>query len=313
MGNTLSISAVQLPTIPDEPLQGGDMAIVGINPSLSSIGIYNDYGRENTISSIGSVGEGLVSDRTTLSLNLSSTGLSALMWYNSRFDMPSPIDNGWSFACWFKVYPDTPHSTSKRQIAGYGTSIYASVSSESDGSNPILHTSSHLGDYTGTPGDISYDQWHHLTITRDPGVDEDVKVYLDGTLKHTQKSNYTSVTYMRDIGQRLGYTYNDRLHGALYSITQWGFVLQQNDITTLQTTSVEDMTISPTYSASPRYNFQAGSNSIFTDAPRFSDGHGIIYIQDFTASTNQLIVVQSNQYINQINIPIYVEDKPNFS
>ena len=55
MGNTLSISAVQLPTIPDEPLQGGDMAIVGINPSLSSIGIYNDYGHENTISSIGSV------------------------------------------------------------------------------------------------------------------------------------------------------------------------------------------------------------------------------------------------------------------
>ena len=319
MGNTVSISAVQLPSISSEPFLGGDMAIIGINPSLSSIGIYNDYGHENTITCLNNTGDQKYSDLVTTSLNLSSMGLSALMYhpYNS-FDIPAvTTEYGWSFAFWFKVYPDTPHSTDKRQLVGHSSSYYISVSSESDGSNPIIHNSSHFGDYLGTPGDISYDQWHHLIITREPGdpTATDIKTYLDGTLKSTIPSTHASTTHARDIGQQIGTIYNNRLHGALYSATIWRYPLQQNDITNLQTTSVNDMTITETYSALPYRHFDAGE-SFFKDGPPKLHGtdDGGLFLSDLTLNTgNGTKVSQSGVMVNQINMPIYIEDTPDFS
>ena len=319
MGNTLSISAVQLPSIPDEPFIGGDVVTVGINPSLSSIGLYNDYGRENTIACLNNIGEQKYSDRVTTSLNLSSMGLSALMWYAyTPFDIPAvTTEYGWSLAFWFKLYPDTPHSTDKRQLAGYSTSYYISVSSESDGSNPIIHNAYMFGDYLGTPGDISYDQWHHLIITRDAGdpAATDIKTYLDGTLKYTFTSNHASTTHARDIGQQVGNIYDNRLHGALYSATIWRYPLQQNDITNLQTKSVNDMTITETYSALPYRHFDSG-HSLYKDGPPKIHGQSDngLYLSDLTLNTgNGTLVSKSGEIKNQINMPIYIEDTPDFS
>ena len=321
MGTTLAISAVQLDEISSEPYIGGELVIAGINESLSSIGIYTNDAQENTIHVISNVGDQKESHNSTHSMNFSASesgGVSGLC-VAGTFDAPYTSDAGWTIGTWFKVYPDTPGLTNRRLIFGYATTYYASVSSEPDGSNPMLHNSVHFGDYEGTPGELSYNQWHHLIITKEPGTgSETMKTYLDGVLKHTHTQPHASV-YVRDFGKTNGKTYTNFLHGAVHNFTIWDYVLQQGDVTNLSSTFPDDMTISDTYSALPYRMFASNRDTpinfpTFIHYPNNTHITNTIYNQStdhdgtygITVATGGLRTAEIN------NIPIYVEDKPDF-